>query len=230
VSRKVRQLDVAQSRVNKTLTHITATVGRTEAVDGLRRALAADDFEAAATHIAQFRDLEARFVSGAAAAAVAEDRQMAEQHDAVRAARAQLAATIHARLEVASRVGDHDAVDRFIRLYNPLDMEVRGRGLWFGRGGRGSAGVGRRSGGVAERKRWRWAFLTWTREKTALPAVDNSPMLTFPPYSLPPSRKALPGSRPICGNWWQNGRRRLTRRYWKAQARAGAVGRPSSTP
>ena len=153
VSRKVRQLDVAQSRVNKTLTHITATVGRTEAVDGLRRALAADDFEAAATHIAQFRDLEARFVSGAAAAA-ADDRQMAEQHDAVGAARTQLATTIHARLEVASRVGDHDAVDRFIRLYKPLDMEVRvfGHALAGGGAGRGVARAGR-AGGGGRRKR-----------------------------------------------------------------------------
>lgn len=78
VSRKVRQLDTAQSRVRETLTHIDAAVGRAEAVDGLRAALAADDFEGAAQRVAAFRDLEARFVSDGSAG---DDRQLREQHE-----------------------------------------------------------------------------------------------------------------------------------------------------
>lgn len=76
VSRTVRQLDAAQSRVQETLTHIDAAVGRAEAVEGLRAALAADDYDGAAARVAAFRDLEARFV---AAGAGADDRQLREQ-------------------------------------------------------------------------------------------------------------------------------------------------------
>ena len=78
VSCKVRQLDTAQSRVRETLTHIDAAVGRAEAVDGLRAALAADDYEGAAARVAAFRDLEARFLSDGAAGG--DDRQLREQH------------------------------------------------------------------------------------------------------------------------------------------------------
>jgi len=219
VSRKVRQLDVAQSRVNRTLTHITATVGRTDAVDGLRRALAADDFEGAAAHIAQFRDLEARFVSGAAS----DDRQMQEQHEAVASARTQLAGTIHSRLEVASRVGDHDAVDRFIRLYKPLDMEVRGAVYALGRWAE-QDGVWKRapaSGGASERGGAGAPLVL----APALP--QSSPFLPLPAPSPHPRRKAWPGFRPTCGAWWRTGRRRRTRPCWRVRAPLAVC--PSST-
>jgi hypothetical protein len=76
VSRAVRQLDAAQSRVKETLTHIDAAVGRAEAVEGLRSALVAEDYEGAAARVAAFRDLEARFLAGGAGA---DDRQLREQ-------------------------------------------------------------------------------------------------------------------------------------------------------
>ena len=95
VSRKVRQLDGAQSRVREALTHIDAAVGRAEAVEGLRKAMASDDYEAAAAAIAAFSDLEERFivpaVNAAANAAAAggasgsaargDDRAVREQHE-----------------------------------------------------------------------------------------------------------------------------------------------------
>lgn len=96
VSRKVRQLDAAQSRVREALTHIDAAVGRAEAVEGLRKAMATDDYEAAAAAIASFSDLEERFVvpaasahahaaaaaaAGTSAAARGDDRAVREQHE-----------------------------------------------------------------------------------------------------------------------------------------------------
>lgn len=89
VSRKVRQLDAAQSRVREALTHIDAAVGRAEAVEGLRRAMASDDYEAAAAAIAAFSDLEERFVvpaggaggGASGSAARGDDRAVREQHE-----------------------------------------------------------------------------------------------------------------------------------------------------
>ena len=122
VSHKVRQLDCAQSRVHETLAHITATLGRTEAVEGLRRALDRGDYERAAAHVAEFRDLEARFVS---APAKADDRALAEQAATVAAARDKLRVVVHDRLEVAARAGDHPGVVRFLRLHKPLGLKAR---------------------------------------------------------------------------------------------------------
>lgn len=51
VSKKVRQLDTAQSRVNNTLESIEYIVNRTNAVDGVQQALHSGDYEAAAEYV-----------------------------------------------------------------------------------------------------------------------------------------------------------------------------------
>ena len=51
VSRKVRELDTAQSRVNNTLESIEYIVNRTNAVDGVQQAMQSEDYEAAAEYI-----------------------------------------------------------------------------------------------------------------------------------------------------------------------------------
>ena len=61
VSFKVRELDTAQSRINETLQRITIVVERSTAVDGIRSALDAGDYEAAAEHVSKYLSLEQRF-------------------------------------------------------------------------------------------------------------------------------------------------------------------------
>lgn len=51
VSRKVRELDTAQSRINSTLDSIDYVVKRTNALDGIQQALQNQDFEAAAEYV-----------------------------------------------------------------------------------------------------------------------------------------------------------------------------------
>lgn len=51
VSRKVRELDTAQSRINGTLESIDYIVNRTNAVDGVQQALQTEDYEAAAQYV-----------------------------------------------------------------------------------------------------------------------------------------------------------------------------------
>lgn len=58
VSRKVRQLDTAQSRVQETLAAIQLLLQRTHAIDGIRLAMEAGDFETAAEHMRSFLELE----------------------------------------------------------------------------------------------------------------------------------------------------------------------------
>ena len=51
VSKKVRELDTAQSRINGTLESIDYIVNRTNAVDGVQQALQNKDYEAAAEYV-----------------------------------------------------------------------------------------------------------------------------------------------------------------------------------
>lgn len=51
VSKKVRELDTAQSHVNNTLESIGYIVNRTNAVDGVQQALQTADYEAAAEYV-----------------------------------------------------------------------------------------------------------------------------------------------------------------------------------
>ena len=51
VSKKVRELDTAQSRINGTLENIDYIINRTNAVDGVQEALQTQDYEAAAQYV-----------------------------------------------------------------------------------------------------------------------------------------------------------------------------------
>lgn len=58
VSRKVRELDTAQSRVSAALGHIGAVLDRLHAVEGIQSALQREDWEAAAECVARYLELE----------------------------------------------------------------------------------------------------------------------------------------------------------------------------
>lgn len=97
VSRKVRELDTAQSRVQATLGHIGVVLDRMHAVEGIQSALAREDYEAAAECVARYLELEdearesstnagagaggesAAAAAAAAGAAEVESRQAQEQ-------------------------------------------------------------------------------------------------------------------------------------------------------
>ncbi|CAK9150555.1 unnamed protein product [Ilex paraguariensis] len=58
---KVRQLDLAQSRVNDTLLRIDAIVERGNCIDGVKKALQTEDFESAAKNIQTFLQIDAKY-------------------------------------------------------------------------------------------------------------------------------------------------------------------------
>lgn len=71
VSRKVRELDTAQSRVQATLGHIGVVMDRLHAVEGIQAALQREDWEAAAQCVARYLELEDELGGAGAEAAAA---------------------------------------------------------------------------------------------------------------------------------------------------------------
>jgi len=61
VSRKVRELDTAQSRINGTLESIDYIVNRTNAVDGVQQALQTEDYKAAAQYVSTLLQSEDKY-------------------------------------------------------------------------------------------------------------------------------------------------------------------------
>jgi hypothetical protein len=153
VSRKVRELDTAQSRVQAALAHVGVVMDRLRAVEGIQAALAQEDFEAAAECIARYLELEDELaahgdggtpVAGAAAAAAdggmlpspglgdADSRAAAEQARVLLEGRAKLEQIVRSRGRAAAAAGDHADVVRFTRLHRPLRLQQEGLELLVG--------------------------------------------------------------------------------------------------
>lgn len=116
VSAKVRQLDLGQSRVNETLLRIDAIVDRSNCLEGVRKALASEDFESAANYVQTFLQLDAKYKDSAAS----------DQRDQLLASKKQLEGIVRRKLTAAIDQRDHSTVLRFIRLYPPLALEEEG--------------------------------------------------------------------------------------------------------
>ncbi|XP_047308759.1 conserved oligomeric Golgi complex subunit 4-like [Impatiens glandulifera] len=115
VSGKVRELDLAQSRVHETLLRIDATVERGSCIDGVKRALDSEDFEAASNYVQTFLQIDARYNDSAS-----------DQREQLLASKKQLEGIVRKRLSLAVDQRDHPNVLRFIRLYSPLSLEEEG--------------------------------------------------------------------------------------------------------
>ncbi|CAK0785054.1 hypothetical protein CVIRNUC_008259 [Coccomyxa viridis] len=123
VSKKVRELDMAQSRIHDTLQRINLTVDRSSAVDGIRAALASGDFEAAAEHVSKYLQLEKQFST---ATDELDSHQLQEQRAVLQDAKTRLRDEILSRLDAAKKQKDHASVLRFTRLYAPLGLQEEG--------------------------------------------------------------------------------------------------------
>lgn len=79
IGSRVRSLDLQQSNVTETLDLISLILDRTHCVSGVQQAMAAQDYDTAAAHIATFLRLEQRLtpaVQGIDAGQVEEQRQV----------------------------------------------------------------------------------------------------------------------------------------------------------
>ncbi|KAF5464549.1 hypothetical protein F2P56_014620 [Juglans regia] len=121
VSRKVRELDLAQSRVNSTLHRIDAVVQRSNCIDGVRKALDTEDFELAANYVQTFLQIDAKYKDSGS-----------DQRDQMFASKHQLEAIVRKKLSAAVDQRDHPTILRFIRIYSPLGLEDEGLQVYVG--------------------------------------------------------------------------------------------------
>ncbi|PRQ56322.1 putative oligomeric Golgi complex, subunit 4 protein [Rosa chinensis] len=115
VSAKVRELDLAQSRVNSTLLRLDAIVERTNCIDGVKQALDGQDYESAAKFVQRFTQIESEYRDSGS-----------EQRDQLMESKKQLESIVKKKLSAAVDQRDHPNVLRFIRLYTPLGIEEEG--------------------------------------------------------------------------------------------------------
>ncbi|ESQ37795.1 hypothetical protein EUTSA_v10028369mg [Eutrema salsugineum] len=121
VSGKVRELDLAQSRVNVTLSRIDAIVERGNCIEGVKTALDSEDYESAATFVQRFLQIDSQYKDSGS-----------DQREQLLASKKQLEGIVKKKLLSAIDQRDHPTILRFVRLYSPLGMEEEGLQLYVG--------------------------------------------------------------------------------------------------
>lgn len=129
VSGKVRELDLAQSRVQSTLTRIDAIVERGNCIDGAKQALESEDYEAASKYVETFLKLDAKYsdsiVTGSGGRETA-----TEQRNQLLESKQKLEIIIKKKIATAIEERDHSPVLRFIKLFPALGLEEEGLQLY----------------------------------------------------------------------------------------------------
>ncbi|KAF8391623.1 hypothetical protein HHK36_023929 [Tetracentron sinense] len=115
VSGKVRELDLAQSRVHSTLSRIDAIVERGNCIEGVNKALEMEDYESAAKYVYTFLQIDAKYKDSGSG-----------QREQLLASKKQLEGIVRKRLSAAVDQRDHATILRFIRLFSPLGLEEEG--------------------------------------------------------------------------------------------------------
>ncbi|KAG7558000.1 Pentatricopeptide repeat [Arabidopsis suecica] len=121
VSGKVRELDLAQSRVNVTLSRIDAIVERGNCIEGVKAALESEDYESAAKFVQRFLQIDSQYKDSGS-----------DQREQLLASKKQLEGIAKKKLLAAIDQRDHPTILRFVRLYSPLGMEEEGLQLYVG--------------------------------------------------------------------------------------------------
>ena len=121
VSGKVRELDLAQSRVNVTLSRIDAIVERGNCIEGVKTALDSEDYESAAKFVQRFLQIDSQYKDSGS-----------DQREQLLESKKQLEGIAKKKLLAAIDQRDHPTILRFVRLYSPLGMEEEGLQLYVG--------------------------------------------------------------------------------------------------
>ncbi|KAG0501331.1 hypothetical protein HPP92_001403 [Vanilla planifolia] len=115
VSRKVRELDVAQSRVESTLSRIDAIIERSHCLDGARRALESEEYDSAARFVHNFLQIDALFRDSGS-----------DQREQLLECKRQLESIVRKRLASAVDKRDHNTILQFVRIFPPLGLQEEG--------------------------------------------------------------------------------------------------------
>ncbi|KAI3920503.1 hypothetical protein MKX01_000842 [Papaver californicum] len=118
VSGKVRELDLAQSRVHSTLSRIDAIVERGNCIEGAKRALETEDYESAAKFVQTFLKIDEKFGDSNGGS----DDQRQQLLDSKK----KLEGIVRKKLSNAVNQRDHSTIMRFIMLFPLLGLEEEG--------------------------------------------------------------------------------------------------------
>ncbi|PON75531.1 RINT/TIP-like [Parasponia andersonii] len=121
VSGKVRELDFAQSRVKSTLQRLDAIVERGNCIDGVKKALESEDYEAAANYVHTFLQIDDKYKDSGS-----------DQREQLMESKKRLEGIVRKRLSAAVDQRDHPTILRFIQLYTPLGLEEEGLQVYVG--------------------------------------------------------------------------------------------------
>mmetsp|Transcript_26 Transcript_26/g.78 ORF Transcript_26/g.78 Transcript_26/m.78 type:complete len:746 (+) Transcript_26:194-2431(+) len=126
VSSKVRELDIAGSAVEESLSRINLIIDRSNCIDGTKSAMETEDYEAAARYISTYSQLDGK-------TRVLEDGQTEEeQMELLNRFRDQLVEVVRMRFKEAVKARDHAAVVRFTKLFVPLSLHKEGLSAFTG--------------------------------------------------------------------------------------------------
>ncbi|XP_008233046.1 PREDICTED: conserved oligomeric Golgi complex subunit 4-like [Prunus mume] len=121
VSAKVRELDLAQSRVKSTLLRLDAIVELGNCIDGVKQALDTQVYESAAKYVQRFIQIDSEYRDSGS-----------EQREQLMESKRQLESIVRKKLSEAVDQREHPTVLRFIRLYTPLGLETEGLQVYVG--------------------------------------------------------------------------------------------------
>ncbi|KAK9130037.1 hypothetical protein Sjap_010524 [Stephania japonica] len=121
VSAKVRELDLAQSNVHSTLSRLDAILQRGHCIDGAKKALETEDFEAAANYVRTFLHIDSKYKDS-----------RSDQRDQLMASKRQLEGIVRKRLGSAVDRRDHASILRFVRIMPLLGLEEEGLQVYVG--------------------------------------------------------------------------------------------------
>ncbi|KAI3993803.1 hypothetical protein MKX01_002816 [Papaver californicum] len=117
VSGKVRELDLAQSRVYSTLSRIDAIIERGNCIEGAKKALETEDYESAAKFIQTFLKIDEKF---------SDSNGSDDQREQLLDAKRKLEGIVRKKLSNAVDQRDHSTIMRFIMLFPLLGLEEEG--------------------------------------------------------------------------------------------------------
>ncbi|KAJ7280500.1 hypothetical protein O6H91_Y371800 [Diphasiastrum complanatum] len=128
VSGKVRELDLAQSRVQATLARIDAIEDRSNCIEGARQALQTEDYEAAAKYVETFMHLDEEYglsggrQGGGWVEQTLETAAAGDQRKQLLESKQKLETVIRKKFSAAVEARDHPNVVRFVKLYPSLGL------------------------------------------------------------------------------------------------------------
>ncbi|RZC77852.1 hypothetical protein C5167_002058 [Papaver somniferum] len=117
VSGKVRELDLAQSRVYSTLSRIDAIVERGNCIEGAKKSLETEDYESAAKFVQTFLKIDEKF---------SDSNGSDDQREQLLDSKKKLEGIVRKKLSNAVDQRDHSTIMRFIMLFPLLGLEEEG--------------------------------------------------------------------------------------------------------